>query len=586
MHKLSETIDRKFVDVIDVDEWEIESDNGWVDINDVKKTIPYQKWIVRTENGLELIGADTHIIFDANNEEIFIKDCIPFETKVQTKYGLSYVISVDKTEEYDNMYDIEVDSKEHTYYTNDILSHNSITTVGYLLHYILFNKHKNVGILANRAKTARGILSKLKQSYRQLPKFLQSGVVEWNKGSIELENGCIVFADATSESASRSEAISLLILDEFAFVDNNKAEEFMKSVYPTISSGTTSKIFIFSTPNGMNHFYKLWTESVEGRNGYVPYEILWSDVPGRDEKFKKDTIANIGEAAWRQEFEINFLGSAGSLLSATVMARMVHQTPILSEEYTNIYFKPERDHNYVITVDPSEGLGLDYSVAVVTDVTEIPYQQCAIYRNNTIDPHIFPDVIYNLAMRYNNAFVLVEANNIGSVVCNILHYTLEYENLIHTTSKGRSGQIVSGGFGGDDLIGVKTTPATKRIGCAITKSLIESDQYIVNDFETIKEFTTFVRHLNTYQAEEGYYDDICMCIILFSWLINNDYFKDMMDNNDIRKKIMDGSHLKHLEEALVPFGHLDNGMEQDHIIEENTPDHLKNGSSWGWGAIE
>ncbi len=459
-------------------------------------------------------------------------------------------------------------------------SGKTITTVGYLMHYILFNTHKNVGILANRAKTARGILSKLKESYRQLPMFLQSGVEEWNKGSIILENGCKVFADATSESASRSEAIALLILDEFAFVENNKAEEFMKSVYPTISSGKTSKVFVFSTPNGMNHFYKLWVDATEKRNAYIPYEIHWADVPGRDEAFKQETINNIGEDAWRQEFECNFLGSAGSLLSATVMARMVHQVPLMSEEYLKMYFAPEIGHNYVITVDPSEGLGLDHSVATVTDVTEIPYQQCAVYRNNTIDPHIFPDVIYNLANRYNEAFVLVESNNIGAVVCNILHHTLEYENLIQTATKGRSGQVVSGGFGNDTIIGVKTTPATKRIGCAICKSLIESDQYIVNDFDTIKEFTTFVRHLNTFQAEEGYNDDICMTIVLFAWLINNQYFKDMLDNNDIRKKIMDGSHLRHLEEALVPFGSIEDGL--DHSVkEENTPSHLQNGAVWG-----
>jgi len=268
------------------------------------------------------------------------------------------------------------------------------------------------------------------------------------------------------------------------------------------------------------------------------------------------------------------------------MARMVHQTPIMSEEYLTMYFPPEVGHNYVITADPSEGLGLDYSVALVTDVTEIPYQQVAMYRNNTIDPHIFPDVIFNLANRYNEAFVLVESNNIGAVVCTILHHTLEYENLIQTATKGRSGQIVSGGFGNDTIIGVKTTPATKRIGCAICKSLIESDQYIVNDFETIKEFTTFVRHLNSFQAEEGYTDDICMCVVLFAWLINNDYFKDMLENNDIRKKLAEGTHLKHLYEALIPFGHIDDGMKQSHIVEDDTPAHLRNGAVWESNGIK
>lgn len=463
-------------------------------------------------------------------------------------------------------------------------SGKSIVTVGYVIHYIIFNTYKNVGILANRAKTARGILSKLKESYRRLPKFLQSGVVEWNKGSVMLENGSSVFADATSESASRSEAISLLILDEFAFVDANKAEDFMRSVYPTISSGKKSKIFIFSTPNGMNLFYKMWTDAVEKRSEYKHFEILWSDVPGRDENFKQQTIANMGESAWLQEYEISFLGSAGTLIAPKVMSRLVHQNPVLSEDYLNMYFSPQIDHDYVLTVDPSEGLGLDYSTIVVTDITEIPYQQCAVYRNNSIDPHIFPDVIYALGKRYNEAYILVEANNIGSLVCSILHHVLEYENLIQTTVHGRQGQIVSGGFGMDTVVGVKTSTTTKRVGCAIAKSLIESDQYIINDFDTITEFSTFIRHLNTYQADVGYHDDTCMCIVLFGWLINNEYFKELMTNSDIRKKIAESSHLQHLMESLIPFGIIDDGLDHEAIKEAQTPEHLRNGADWGWNG--
>lgn len=463
-------------------------------------------------------------------------------------------------------------------------SGKTITTVGYILHYILFNEHKNVGILANRAKTARGILAKLKSSYRLLPFFLQSGIKEWNKGSIELENGCKVFADATSESASRSESISLLLLDEFAFVDNNKADEFMKSVYPTISSGKESQVIVVSTPKGMNHFYKLWTDAKEKRNGYIPYEISWNDVPGRDESFKTDTIANIGEDAWRQEFSGEFLGSAGSLITSTALSRMVYKVPIVDQEHLRIYEPPLENHTYVVTVDPSEGLGLDNSVANVTDVTDIPYRQVAIYRNNSIDPHIFPDVIYNLAKKYNEAYVLVEVNNIGAVVTEILHHTLEYENLIQTCSSGRAGQIVSGGFGKDTKIGVKTTPQSKRVGCAVCKSLIESDQYIVNDFDTIKEFTTFCRHLQSYEAEEGYNDDTVMSIVIFSWLINQQYFKEMLNNSDIRKKLKNVDHLENLIETLIPFGVIMNGL-QDEKPKDDSPPHLQDGAIWnseGW----
>jgi hypothetical protein len=460
----------------------------------------------------------------------------------------------------------------------------TVTSMAYILHYILFNTHKNVLILANRGETARGILSKLKEYYKNLPFFLQSGVVEWQKSSVELENGCRVRADGTSESAGRSESVALLYLDEFAFVPSGQAHDFMRAVYPTVSSSKTAKIIICSTCNGLNHYYKIWNDAINDRNEFVAFTVPWDAIPGRDEEFKRKTISNIGQEAWDVEYENKFLGSSGTLISGTVLSRLSYDEPISNEEYLKIYKYPEFGHNYILTVDPSEGLGQDYSVINITDVTQLPYEQVGVYRNDTIDPNIFPDIIERVARYYNNGFVLIEANNIGHVICNIMHNVLEYENLIRTEAKGRKGMVVSFGFGGSkSIVGVKTTPVTKRIGCAHLKSVIESDQYLIRDFTTIEELSTFSRKGNTYQAEDECHDDTCMALVLFSWLVHDDTFKQILEH-DLRTNLPDGTHLKHLEESLLPFGFIDNGIHPD-LLEQDSPAHLQNGAVWGWGAM-
>lgn len=460
----------------------------------------------------------------------------------------------------------------------------TVTSMAYILHYILFNEHKNVLVLANRGETARGILAKLKEYYKNLPFFLQSGVVEWQKGSMELENGCRVRADGTSEAAGRSESVALLYLDEFAFVPAGQAHDFMRAVYPTVSSSKTSKIIICSTCNGLNHYYKIWNDASNGNNEFYPFTVPWNAIPGRDEEFKRKTISDIGQEAWDVEYENKFLGSSGTLISGSVLSRLTYDAPMSVDEHFTMYEPPQIGHNYIVTVDPSEGLGIDYSVALITDVTKVPYEQVGIYRNNSIDPNLFPDVIERLAKTYNDAFVLVEANNIGAVICNILHDVLEYENLIRTESKGRKGMVVSWGFGSSkSIVGVKTTPVTKRIGCAHLKSLIESDQYRIRDFQTIEELSTFSRHNNTYQAEEECNDDICMAMVIFSWLVHDPIFKQILEH-DLRKNLPDGTHLKHLEQMLTPFGIIDDGLAEKYM-EDDSPPHLQNGANWGWGGL-
>ena len=436
------------------------------------------------------------------------------------------------------------------------------TMVAIMMHYALFNPDFNIAILANKAATSREILSRLQLAYENLPWFLQQGIVEWNKGNIELENGSKIFASSTSASSVRGMSINLVYLDEFAFVPATVQDEFFSSVYPTISSGRTSRVLITSTPNGMNMFYKLWHDAEKGMNDYATVSVNWWDVPGRDEKWKEETIRNTSEKQFAVEFECEFLGSSNTLIDPNKLRVMVYEEPTNYNESLKIFEQPKQDHIYAITVDTSRGVGNDFSAFVVVDVTEVPYKVVATYRDNTIAPVLYPKAIYNAARAYNNASVMVEINDIGQQVADILHNDLEYEGLIKAIWKGRAGQICGGGFGGgDSQLGVRTTSSLKRIGCSMLKTIIENDRLIISDFDILSELTTFVSNKRgtNYEAEEGMNDDLAMCLVLFAWLTGQDYFKELTDI-DIRKNLYELNQ-QALEEQLVPFGFIDNGAE-------------------------
>lgn len=433
----------------------------------------------------------------------------------------------------------------------------STSIAAYMLHYVLFNPNKFCAILANKADSAREILGRIQLAYELLPFWLKQGVIDWNKGSFSLENGSKIVAAATSSSAIRGRSISFLLLDEFAFVPKNMADEFFRSVYPTISSGTESKIAIISTPYGMNHYYKLWTEAEKKKNDYVAHFADYRRVPGRDEAWRIETIRNIGEEAFRQEFECNFLGSAGTLISPQKLGSMTYMDPIFQDDDgLKIYYKPEKDHSYMLTVDVSEGLGQDYHSINVIDITEYPYQQVAVFRNQFLDTVLLPDVIYSLGEKYNEAYVLIEINSIGSTVADILFTDLEYENLMFCTMSGRLGQVLGGG-NGKAQFGMKMTKQSKRIGCSLLKTLIENDQLIINDYDTYSELTTFVRNKASYEAEVGANDDLVMGLVSFSWATGQQHFKEDMEQ-DIRDNI-NRKVVNDIEANLVPFGIIDDG---------------------------
>ena len=442
----------------------------------------------------------------------------------------------------------------------------STTCVSYLLHYAIFNANVNIAILANKASTARDLLNRLQFAYEKLPKWMQQGILVYNKGSMELENGSKIIAASTSASAVRGGSYNIIFLDEFAFIPNHIADQFFASVYPTISSGKNTKVIMVSTPHGMNHFYRYWHDAERGENEYVPTEVHWSEVPGRDEKWRAQTIKNTSEAQFRVEFECEFLGSVDTLIAPSKLKAMVYQNPTTQNAGLDVYEQPIDKHDYMITVDVARGVGFDYSAFVVVDITEFPHRLVAKYRNNEIKPMLFPNIIWEVARNYNNAFILCEVNDIGDQVASILNYDLEYSNLLMCSMRGRAGQIVGQGFSGKKTqLGVKMSKTVKKVGSLNLKTMIEGDKVIINDYDIISELTTFISKSNSFEAEEGCNDDLAMCLVIYAWLVAQDYFKELTDQ-DVRKRLYE-EQKNQIEQDMAPFGFIDDGLDSDTFVD-------------------
>jgi len=437
------------------------------------------------------------------------------------------------------------------------------TAVAVILHYVLFNDHKTVALLANKGDAAREILDRIKIAYEALPKWIQQGVIEWNKGSVEFENGCKIIAAATSSSGIRGKSVSFLYIDEAAFVEG--WDEFFASVFPTISSGKTTKILFTSTPNGLNHFYKTCEGAKEGTNGYKYVEVKWDRVPGRDAVWKKDTLASMDfdMQKFAQEFECEFLGSSGTLIEGNKLKSLVPRQPIHDKNGLKMYEEPEPQHTYFCVVDVSRGKGLDYSAFHIIDATKMPYRQVCTFRDNLVTPVEYTEIIHRMCVQYNEALVLVEVNDIGGQIPDLLLFDYDYENILHTQSAGRAGKKISGGFGKKGTAidkGIRTTKQVKSVGCSVLKLLVEQDQLIINDFDTISELSTFSRKGVSYEAEPGAHDDLVMGLVLFGWLSEQQFFKHLTDNNTL-------AHLRErtqeeIMDDLLPFGVVSNGVDE------------------------
>jgi len=442
----------------------------------------------------------------------------------------------------------------------------STTCVSYLLHYAVFNDNVNIAILANKASTARDLLGRLQLAYENLPKWMQQGILAWNKGSLELENGSKILAASTSASAVRGGSYNVIFLDEFAFIPNHIADQFFASVYPTISSGQSTKVIIVSTPRGMNHFYRLWHDAERGKNEYKPTDVHWSEVPGRDDVWREQTIANTSEQQFKVEFECEFLGSVDTLIAPSKLRNLVYEEPSQRNAGLDIYESPMMGHDYLITVDVARGVEKDYSAFVLVDITTFPHRIVGKYRNNQIKPMLFPSVIYEVATKYNKAFILCEVNDIGDQVASIIHYDLEYDNLLMASMRGRAGQVIGQGFSGKKTqMGVKMSKTVKKVGSLNLKTLIEADKIIFKDYEIISELTTFIQKNNSFEAEEGANDDLAMCLVIYAWLVQNDYFKELTDQ-DVRKRLYE-EQKNQIEQDMAPFGFMIDGLDDDSFVD-------------------
>jgi len=470
------------------------------------------------------------------------------------------------------MYDFQVDmvNKFHENRFNIAKlprqSGKSTVVTAYLLWYVLFNANVNVAILANKAATAREMLGRLQLSYENLPKWMQQGILGWNRGSLELENGSKILAASTSASAVRGMSFNVIFLDEFAFIPNHIADQFFSSVYPTISSGKSTKVIIISTPHGMNMFYKLWHDAERGKNEYVTTEVHWSEVPGRDAKWKEQTIKNTSEEQFRVEFECEFLGSVDTLISVSKLRTLVYEEPLKRSAGLDVYEEPIKDHTYVMTVDVARGVSKDYSAFCVMDTTTIPYKMVAKYRNSQIKPILFPNIINDVARAYNHAYVMIEVNDIGGQVADIMQFDLEYDNLLMCAMRGRAGQVVGQGFSGQKTqLGVKMTTTVKKTGCSNLKALIEDDKLLLSDYDVIAELTTFIQKGQAWEAEDGCNDDLAMCLVIFAWVALTDYFRELHDT-DVRNRIY-LEQKEQIEADMAPFGFIDNGLEETTFVD-------------------
>ena len=450
-------------------------------------------------------------------------------------------------------------------------SGKSISSVAYLLWFAIFNPEKTIAILANKGSTAQEMIGRVTLMLENLPFFLQPGCKSLNKKSIDFSNNSRIVSAATSGSSIRGMSVNLLYLDEFAFVEN--AAEFYTSTYPVISSGKDTKVIITSTANGIgNQFHKLWEGAVQGVNEYKSFRVDWWDVPGRDDEWKKTTISNTSQLQFDQEFGNTFFGTGDTLINAeTLMSfRAMPPKKIVEGNSVYIYGEPEIDHQYVMTVDVSKGRGQDYSTFNVIDISTRPFKQVAVYRNNNISPLLFPNVIYKYAKVYNDAWVVVESNDQGGIVCNGLYHELEYENLfIESTVKA-------------NRLGIEMNRKVKRLGCSGIKDILEEQKLDIVDENTILECSTFVAKGQSYEASDGNHDDLMMNLVMFGYFATGNYFQELTDVN--LKDMMFKQRMQEIENDVLPFGFIDDGMEQ--VQEEEQRDEW-NTKKWveEWGGL-
>ena len=432
--------------------------------------------------------------------------------------------------------------------------------VGYVLWNIIFKRNFKVKWLANKLDTAMEMIDRIKFSYSKLPLWIQKAVKEFNKSSLTLENNSKVSCASTTMNSGRGSSVSLLLLDEFAFVDRNIQDAFLASAFPTILSGKKTKLCLISTPNGQEKFYELFTSAQKGLNSFAWLFVDWKRVPGRDENWKKMAIDVNGLAKFRVEHECKFEGSTATLISKEDLDVAYHpinedninyQEIKLDDENPKdvykVFHKYNDDMKYYIEIDPSSGSGLDYTIINVLGKKDKNWIQCAIWRCNNMNNNQTLDWITKIAEDYNNPIIGIECNGIGEALVERLYYDVEYENVLSTKRNNdtKKWELYYGGLIKGATLGIKTTNTLKLAAGDRLKELFVKRRLIIHDIETVKEFNTFIREGASYKAEEGHTDDICMTYMLFAWVESNEMFYDLLSD--------DGTHQMLFETPSEPI---------------------------------
>ena len=569
-------IEKKFIDEIFFEDYEVLTPKGFKDFKGIGKTIIFQEYIIKFREVEEVfICADTHIIIMEDSSERYVKDLIRGDKVKSTSREYLTIEEVEISDKFSNMYDL-LGVEGEIYNTGEIVSHNSTITVGFALHQIIFNSYFNVFLLAHSHKASKGLLNKIKVAYENLPSWMQQGIVRLNDTELRLENGSVIQSSATTKTGIRSASSNLIICDEFGFLEENISQPFFAGTWPTISSGKTTKFFILSTPQGYNLFHKLWVgaNNKENHNGFTPISVHWTRVPGRDDEWKRREIATVGEEIFNREYECSFESSSRGLIKPKKLEELIRNSiePIEKDDEDNllIYEKPEKNETYIIIIDTAKGVEKDYSAFVVIKISKLPYDVVAIYRNNKISPLVYPSIIHKVGLNYNEADLFIENNEYGNQVATILLYELEYPNIIWSEINNKR-QRVSYGNEKNATIGIRTTTSVKNIGCSNLKALIEHDKLIVRDYETISELSSFVKVKDSYQADEGKHDDLVACLFLFSWLATQNYFKDIDQNPGDEVRSL---HEESIKDTIRAIGFFVDGKKEQEVSWEEDEDDL------------
>lgn len=562
----------KFIDEIYFDDYEVLTPDGFKDFKGIGKTIPFQEYIISFIEGQDFICADTHILILSDGTEVFAKDLKAGDELLGNNRRI--VRSVQASTNFSEMYDL-LSVSGGIYNTSDVVSHNSTITVGFALHQLIFRSNQTIFLLAQNGDMAKELLSRLKFSYENLEPWIQQGIQKWDTSTVWLENGSRIYARATSKKSIRGRSANLVIADEFAHVEGNLAEEFWGGSWPTISSGVTTKFFILSTPNGYNKFHDIYSKAEKKLNDFKPIFVHWSKVPGRDEEWKKREIANFGLELFNREYECSFASSSRGLIDSSKLQEMmdgvVDPIDVGDDDSLFIYQRPVVNRQYIVCVDTAKGVEKDYSTFHVIDITTTSYRVVASYRNNKISPLVFPEVINRIALNYNKALLLIENNEYGAQILQILISDMEYPNIIWSDTGVINKQKISYGNTGKSLPGVRTTASVKNIGCSNLKALCEHDKIYIPDYNTISELSKFVRVNNSFQAEVGENDDLVMPLVLFSWLTTQDFFKELEQNvgSEIREIYDDN-----IKGMITSIGFLTSDFSEGDIVLDDEEDEL------------